>query len=82
MVFATVIMPIATALVELVKRTISTPKNIVPLLSFIVGLIVGVIAYPFTDLDLALRLWAGGLAGLAGTGLFEITMNRREGNTK
>ena len=81
LIFATILAPITTALVELAKRTVSLPKNLVPLISFIVGIIVSAVAYPFTDLDLVLRLWAGGFAGLAGTGLFELT-NKRTGTTK
>lgn len=82
LIFATIILPIVTALVELVKRTISLPKNILPLISLLVGLVIGAAAYPFSDLDLVMRLWAGGFAGLAATGLFELAINKREGNTK
>ena len=81
LIFATILVPIITALVELAKRTAPLPKNLVPLISFIAGLVVGAVAYPFTDLDLILRLWAGGFAGLAGTGLFELTA-KRTGTTK
>ncbi|WP_371069148.1 holin [Sediminibacillus sp. JSM 1682029] len=82
LIFATVILPIVTALVELAKRTVTIPKNIVPAVSFVVGIAIGAAAYPFTDLELVLRLWAGGFAGLAGTGLFELAVNKREGTTK
>lgn len=81
LIFATVLLPIVTALVELVKRTVNIPKNYLPLISLIVGLLVGAIAYPFTDFELILRLWAGGFAGLAGTGLFEL-VKKRDGMTK
>lgn len=81
LVFATVLTPILSAIVELLKKTFSLRKNLLPLLSVIVGLVVGLLAYPFTELDLVLRLWAGGLAGLAGTGLFEL-VKHREGYTK
>jgi len=81
LLFATVLLPIVTALVELVKKTVKLPKNYLPLISVILGLIVGAVAYPFTDFELVLRLWAGGLAGLAGTGLFEL-VKKRDGMTK
>lgn len=81
LLFATVLAPIIIAVVELIKRTVSLPKNYVALLSFVVGIGIGVIAYPFTDLELVLRLWSGALAGLSATGLFEIG-NKREGMTK
>ncbi|AUS14881.1 holin [Bacillus velezensis] len=81
LIFATILAPILTALVQLVKKTVKMPTNIVPALSFVIGIGLGAIAYPFTDLDLVLRLWAGGFAGLAATGLFEIG-TKREGTTK
>ncbi|MFC4355292.1 holin [Chryseomicrobium palamuruense] len=81
LIFATIVLPIVTALVELVKRSIILPKNIVPLIALVIGLLVGGVAYPFSDLDLTMRLWSGGLAGLAATGLFELAINKRDGNT-
>jgi hypothetical protein len=79
---ATVIVPIATALTELVKRTVKVKNNYIPVITFALGLMVGVFMQPFTDLDLISRLWAGGLAGLAGTGLYEIAFSKREGESK
>ncbi|TDQ33733.1 holin [Aureibacillus halotolerans] len=82
LMFATVLVPIITALVQLVKVTVDVPKNYIPLLSLLIGLVVGAAAFPFAEgLPLAVRLWAGGLAGLASTGLFEIG-NSRLGTTK
>jgi len=81
LLFATVLAPILTALVHLVKKTVSLPVNLLPLVSFLLGIVLGYIAYPFTDLDTVLRLWAGGFAGLAATGLFELG-TKREGTTK
>ncbi|SET14040.1 Bacteriophage A118-like holin, Hol118 [Salinibacillus kushneri] len=70
--FATVLAPVAMALVELVKKTRKIPKNYIPFTSFIIGILIGIAGYPFTDLDLPMRIWSGGLAGLASTGLFEL----------
>ncbi|HHU63696.1 MAG TPA: holin, partial [Clostridiales bacterium] len=58
--FATVLMPIVTALVELIKVNINMPKNIIPFISLVIGMIIGIIASPFTDLGIILRIWAGG----------------------
>jgi hypothetical protein len=33
-------------------------------------------------MELVLRLWSGGLAGLSATGLFELAFNKRNGFTK
>ncbi|MFG3613080.1 holin [Rummeliibacillus stabekisii] len=78
---ATIIVPIVMALVELIKRTVTTKKNYIPLIAFVMGIFIGFVSYPFTDLDTVLRVWAGAVAGLASTGLFEIT-NYRDGLTK
>lgn len=77
LVFATIVLPIVTALVELLKKTFPISKNLIPAISVVVGIIIGAAAYPFTDLELVLRLWAGGFAGLAGTGLFELVKPRQ-----
>lgn len=80
--FASVLAVFVLALVQLVKKSVNVPKNILPLIGLLIGLAVGAVAYPFTDLDLTLRLWAGGLAGLSATGLFELAFNKRAGTTK
>ncbi|WP_156647155.1 holin [Lentibacillus sp. JNUCC-1] len=81
LIFATIIAPVVAALVELVKKTVKVKKNYLPAVSLLIGLIIGILAYPFTDMELALRLWAGGFAGLAGTGLFEL-IKQRQGVSK
>ena len=81
LIFATVLTPIATAVVELIKKTINIPVNFLPLISLVVGLIVGLASEPFTELDAVLRLWAGAFAGLSGTGLYEV-IKKREGTSK
>ncbi len=81
LLLATIISPIVLALVELVKQTVKFPKNYVPLVSLVIGLVVGFAAQPFTELDLVLRLWAGGFAGLSATGLFEL-VKKNDGYTK
>lgn len=81
LILATLVLPIVLALVELVKRTVNVKKNLLPLIAFGIGLVIGAVSTPFTDLDLVLRLWAGGLAGLAATGLFELSAHR-PGTTK
>ena len=82
LIFAPVLSPIILALVELVKKTVRVPKNLIPLTSLLIGFLIGAAAYPFTELELVLRLWAGGLAGLTATGLFEIGKNRGTRNKK
>lgn len=81
LIFAAVLAPIITAVVEMVKKATSIPINFIPVLALLVGLIIGFAAHPFTDLDYINRLWAGGLAGLAATGLYEV-VKQREGESK
>lgn len=80
--FASVLAVFVLALVQLVKNTISLPRNLLPAIGVVIGLLVGAAAYPFTEMSLVLRLWAGGLAGLSATGLFELAFNKRDGSTK
>ncbi|MDD9149568.1 MULTISPECIES: holin [unclassified Sporolactobacillus] len=82
LVLATILSPIITALVGLLKKSVSLPKNLVPVYAVVIGMIIGYLAIPFTDLDAAYRLWAGGLSGLSSTGLFELAFNPRQGRTK
>ncbi|AOZ94615.1 holin [Paenibacillus crassostreae] len=79
--FASVLAVFVMAVVQLVKITISVPKNIIPLVGVIIGILLGVAFYPFTELQTVERLWGGGLAGLSATGLFELAFNKRAGNT-
>ncbi|WP_189023152.1 holin [Paenibacillus albidus] len=80
--FASVLAVFVMALVQLVKNSVNLPKTIIPAVGLVIGLLVGALAYPFTEMELVLRLWAGGLAGLSATGLFELAFNKRSGTTK
>lgn len=79
--FASVLAVFILALVQLIKNMTILPRNSIPFIGLGIGLLVGAAAYPFTDLELILRLWAGGLAGLSATGLFELAFNNRSGHT-
>nr|WP_028530524.1 holin [Paenibacillus sp. HW567] len=82
MAFASVLAVFTLALVQLIKNNINLPRNTIPFIGLGIGLLIGAAAYPFTDLELTLRLWSGGLAGLSATGLFELAFNNRPGITK
>lgn len=79
--FATVLAPIVSALVQLLKKTVNLEKNFIPLISLLIGILLGVFAYSFSDLGLVSRIWAGGVAGLAATGMFEL-VKKRTGTSK
>ncbi|KTD85029.1 holin [Paenibacillus etheri] len=82
MAFASILAVFVLALVQLFKNSINISRNAVPIIGLLIGLFIGAAAYPFTDLDIVLRLWAGGLAGLSATGLFELAFKDRPGTTK
>ncbi|OMF89623.1 holin [Paenibacillus sp. FSL R7-0333] len=79
--FASILAVFILALVQLIKNNTRLPRNSIPFIGLGIGLLVGAVAYPFTELELTLRLWAGGLAGLSATGLFELAFNNRSGQT-
>ncbi|QSF98151.1 holin [Bacillus paralicheniformis] len=81
LLFATVLAPILTVLVQLVKKTVNMPTNIVPAVSFALGIVLGAVAYPFTDLDLVLRLLSRRLCGSCCERSFRDRCER-EGTTK
>lgn len=81
MVFASALSIIVVALLNLVKATVTLPKNLIPVIGLLIGLGAGAAAYIFTDLALAPRLWAGAFAGLSATGLFELVKDN-PGTTK
>lgn len=78
LILATVITPIVLGFVQVVKKTAAENQGWVqwlPVLGLLIGVGAGAAAYPFTDLDMASRLWAGAIAGLAATGSYEAVSN-------
>lgn len=85
MTFASIISPVVIALVQLIKKTVTVNNRYLPLISLLTGLLVGFLAWPFTELDVVLRLWAGGFAGLAASGLYSLgkkTISHNSNNDK
>jgi hypothetical protein len=78
LIFASVMVPIVSALVEVAKRALSLDTRYAPLLSLVLGVAIGALAYPFTDFGLVERLWAGALAGLGAMGLFDLGKKMKE----
>ena len=76
MVIAYAIVPFVNGLVSLVKRSAPTLKsNFIPLIAFVVGLILGLIFsfLPSVEYTIVQMLMAGGIAGMAACGVYEIT---------
>lgn len=68
---ATAIVAVTNGVVQAIKNSKLINKRFLPLTSIVVGLLLGAGAV-FMDIGLIERLWAGGISGLAATGLFEI----------
>ena len=71
-ILATLIAPVVLAVTEMFKRGGKVKPNYLSFIALLIGLFVGYAAFPFSDLILIERLWAGGIAGLTATGLFEL----------
>lgn len=80
--FASVLSVFVMSVVQLIKTTVNPPKRVIPLIGVVIGLFIGWASFPFTDMDVPLRIWAGGLAGLSATGLFELAFNNRSDKNK
>lgn len=81
MILVTVLGPVITGLVAVIKSAVKLQNNYIPLVALVVGIFVGFVSQPITDLDLYLRLWAGGISGLVSVGLYEVGV-KREGTSK
>ena len=56
LVFATVLVPIILALVELLKRTFTIKDNFILLIALVIGVVIGLAATSYTDLDVVHKL--------------------------
>lgn len=79
--FAGVISVITIALTEVIKRTKAIPKNIIPIISIFIGVIVGgltaFIPEIVSELSIAGRLLAGLISGLMATGIWETFKDKK-----
>lgn len=50
MAFASILAVFVLALVQLVKNSINIPRNAVPIIGLLIGLFIGVVAYPLPNL--------------------------------
>lgn len=69
---ATIIAPVTAALVQAIKTSKIVKRKFLPLISVLIGIGIGASA-TFLDTELMIRIWAGGISGLAATGLFELS---------
>ncbi|HLS66880.1 MAG TPA: holin [Pseudogracilibacillus sp.] len=71
---ATVIAPFTSGIVQVVKQATNLKKRYIPLVAVAIGIGLGAAAY-FVEVEFGARMWAGGISGLAATGLFELGKN-------
>lgn len=78
--FAGIISVITIALTEVIKRTKTIPKNFIPIVSMVIGIVTGGITIFIpeivTELSIAGRLLAGLISGLMATGIWEMFKNK------
>lgn len=74
LMMASIIAPITGAVVQMIKKATRVNKRYLPAVATLVGIFLGIVAY-FLDAEIGLRMWAGGISGLAATGLFELGKN-------
>jgi hypothetical protein len=72
LMLATIIAPVTSGLVHVVKIAQFVDKKYLPLIAVIIGVALGASAV-FLETELVIRMWAGGISGLAATGLFELS---------
>lgn len=69
---ATIIAPVTSGVMQAIKKAIGIDKQFIPLAAVFIGALLGMAAY-FVDAEFGMRMWAGGISGLAATGLFELS---------
>lgn len=77
---ASVISVFTTAIVQAVKSSVDIPKTFLPLIAIVVGIALGLLSFPFFEAPITIRIWAGLVSGLSGTGIFE-AIKKRPGTT-
>lgn len=85
LLFSSIIAAITLGIVQVLKKTQRMPKNYVPLISVVIGAIVGGLTVFVPELGESLsmggRVVAGLISGLMATGAWEVA-HKREGYTK
>lgn len=84
-VYAGVISVLTLALVQLVKTTTSVPNKLMPLISTLIGVLVGAVALFIPEitgeLSVGGHLLAGAISGLSASGLYDLAAKTKNGFT-
>lgn len=75
LLLASAIGVLTSGLTEGAKRAFNLSNNIVPVVAVVIGIGLGLCA-TFVEIDWMLRIWAGAIAGLTATGLYETVTDR------
>ncbi len=82
-IYAGIISVLTVALVQLIKKTTTIADKLMPLVAFIVGLIVGAVAYLIPELTAELsfggHLLAGAISGLSASGIYDLATKTKQG---
>lgn len=84
LIVALAIVPFCNAVVQVVKTTVTVPSRFVPILSIVIGIALGGVFTFITDgYTLTQILIAGGIAGMASCGIYDIVVpnTKASGNT-
>jgi hypothetical protein len=68
LLLVSILTPIISGVVELIKHA-GLKSKYAPIAAVVAGMLLG-LAYVFGDISIPIRLWAGGLAGLAAGGFY------------
>lgn len=71
LVVATVLAVLVLALTQVGITTFKIKKRFKPVLSLVLGLVLGVAAMSLVDIELPTALWLGGIAGLVASGAYD-----------
>lgn len=82
-VYAGVLAVLTVAFVQLIKKTTNIPDKLMPLISLLIGLLVGVIALFIpeitSDLSVGGHLLAGAISGLSASGIYDLATKTSDG---
>ena len=82
--FALTISAVTLGLTEVIKKLFNIPKDVIPLISMGIGIVVSVSSYLIPEINTNISLYglilAGIISGLMASGMWE-TFKKRDGNT-
>lgn len=81
-VVALTIVTLIAAVAEVIKNTFNINARYMPMVSLIIGIVVGLILYPLSDYNAYIMAVAGGIAGLSASGAFDLLKAAKRSDAK